>query len=899
MKGLHRSLALCLAGVLTLGGAWAGEKKKDAEPTKAEKLEKAYKKAIKDSTSYKGFFHLRQKEGALYADLAGGDLGKPFLVLAQIARGISQGDLLGGTMWSMSDEWVLEFRKVDEKIQLVRKNIRFTAKKGSPLDEAVKLSFSDSVIASLDIVGATPTGQTLVKLDGIFLSDLLSIGSALKDALGSGYSLSRKLSTWNQIKAFPKNLELEANLTYKGGEYADLETIPDSRFVTLTVHYSVVAMPGDKYKPRKADDRVGHFLTALKDYSNEGVEGPFVRYVNRWFLEKANPKAKRSTVKRPIVFYLERSIPYEYRPSIRAGILEWNKAFAKVGLLDAIEVRLQSEDDDWDPEDVRYNTIRWISSPYTFAIGPTHVNPLTGQILDADVLIDASWIGSWQREIQFWNLSQDARTAWGLNTKGAAPPQSRLRRGNTSHRAFLEGFAHQFSLGALALAGKESKGDGDKGDEAKKEEDKHESGLPMWYIGEALKDLVMHEVGHTLGLRHNFKASALRDMKGLHDKALTRKEGLVGSVMDYLPINLAPEGKTQGELHPTTLGPYDYWGIEYAYKDAASEKDLKKIASRCAEPALAYASDEDRSTQNDRNLDPLVATWDIGKDPLVFAESQLEHVKKLWDKIIDRVVEKGKNYTRARKAVGGLLWEIYNGAQIAARFVGGQYHHRDHKGDPGERPAFVPVDAATQRRALKFLGEGLFSDASYKLSPELLNRLAPSHWWHWGSDIFGKRLDFPFHEKVARIQRRVLLRLLNPAVLERIMDAEKKVPAKEDFLTVPELVKTLTNMIFQELTVAVGEKKWTSRKPYISSLRRNLQRNHVSVLSQLVLLVSATKATDAGLVARAQLQDLRQRILKVSAAGAGKLDVYSQGHLEDLGERIRQVLEAKRQVSTF
>ena len=870
------------------------EEAKEA-PGKAEKLDKAYKEAIKDSTSSTGFLHLRQKEGALYADLKKSDLGKPFLVFAQIARGISQGDVLGGMMWSMGDEWVLELQRVEDKILVVRKNVRFTAKKGSPMDEAVKLSFSDSVLAALDLVGESKAGNLLIKLDGLFLSDLLSLGSALKDALGSGYSLSSQLSSWSQVKVFPKNAELEATLTYQTGERSEAETVPDSRYVSLTVHYSLVAMPEDGYAPRAADDRVGHFVTALKDYSREDIEGPFVRYVNRWRLEKANPKAKRSTVKEPIVFYLEKSIPYEYRPYVRAGILEWNRAFEAVGLLDAIEVRLQGDGDDWDPEDVRYNTIRWITSPYTFAIGPSHANPLTGEILDADILVDASWINLWQREIQLFDFKEDARQAWGL---GAAPAPRAPRVGGArgSHRRFLEGFAHQFAVGALHLAAAGAK-EGD-GKDKEKDKDKAENGLPFWYIGSALKDLVMHEVGHTLGLRHNFKASALRPLKELHERERTAREGLVASVMDYLPVNLAPSGTKQGQYHCSTIGRYDYWAIEYAYADAKDD-ELEKIAAQGAEPGHLYASDEDAMAIFDRNLDPLVATWDLGDDPLEFARSQTAHVRALWDLILERVVEKGRNYTRARRAVGGLLWEVLNSGQIAARFVGGQFHHRDHKGDPKERPAFVPVPAAKQREALKFLGEGVFADASYALKPELLNRLAPSHWWHWGSYPFDPRLDFPFHERVRAIQANVLYRLLNPAVLERILDTERKVPADEDFLTVPELMKTLTDTIFSELAMPPSEKRWTERVPYISSLRRNLQRTYVSVLAQLVLLVSATRATDAGLVARAELERLRARLQDVSGRGKGRLDVYSAGHLEDQAERIRQVLEAKRQVTGF
>ncbi len=892
---LSAVLALLLAGTPAPAPAQAPGA---TEVSKADRMAKAYDEAVKESTLHAGLFQLRKKDGNLYAELRKQDLGKSFLVFAQIAQGVAQGGLLGGMMRSWADEWVFEFRRVDDSVQVVRKNVRFTAKKSSPLEEAVKISFSDSIMASLDIVGESKAGNVLVKLDGLFLSDILDLGSELQAALGSGYSMNSKLSAWSSVKAFPKNMELEANLTYTSGRYADVETIPDSRYVTLTVHYSLVELPGGGFKPRLADDRVGHFVTAIKDYSSTDIEGPFVRYVYRWHIEKADPKAKRSTVKDPIIFYMEKSIPYEFRPWIRQGILEWNKAFEKVGLLDAIEVRLQSEDADWDPEDVRYNTIRWITSPHTFAVGPSHVNPLTGQTMDADILIDASWINLWTQEVGLWKLPSAERVK--LDQDSPAPDTALARQAVRSDAlatrricTMTEGFRHQFALGALTVLGA--------GQEKGEAGDKDANGVPYWYIGAALKDLVMHEVGHTLGLRHNFKASSIRDLEALHDADTTRSKGLVGSVMDYLPVNLAPPGKKQGEYHPSTIGPYDYWAIEYSYGDVDGDekKGLSAVASRATTAELAYASDEDVVPIYDRNLDPLVGTWDLGSDPLSYAENQLAWTRDLWDKILERVVKPGRSYLLARRAVGTLLWEIFNGGTIASRYVGGQYHYRDHKGDPGERPSFVPVEAPLQRRAVDFLARGLFADASYPLSPDLLNRLAPSHWWHWGADPFEPRLDFPLHQRIQAMQAAVLARLLSPRVLARILDTEKAVDPGSDFFTVPELLERLGKAIFAELDGAPDARTFKPREPYISAMRRNLQRLYVSMLSQLVLLVSARQATDAGLVARSELTALRERLRAVAGRGEKTLDVYSLGHLRDLADRITQVLEAKQQAVGF
>ena len=171
--------------------------------------------------------------------------------------------------------------------------------------------------------------------------------------------------------------------------------------MTVNVHYSISELPRTSYKPRLADDRVGYFLTVLKDFSKkESDDDRFVRYITRWNLEKADPSAEMSTPKEPIIFWLEKTIPFKYRKPIRDGILEWNKAFEKAGFYDAIEVRQQPDDAPWEPGDIRYNTFRWITAGVGFAMGPSRVNPTTGQILDADIIFDADFLQFWKQEYE-------------------------------------------------------------------------------------------------------------------------------------------------------------------------------------------------------------------------------------------------------------------------------------------------------------------------------------------------------------------------------------------------------------------------------------------------------------------------------------------------------------------
>ena len=374
-------------------------------PAKKKKEFEDFAKVIEDSKSYEGFFKLYQKKENLYCEIQPSQLDQPFLCMISVARGLGSGFLLSGMTL---EEWLLVWQRVGDSVHLVRKNVRFRAKEGTPIAQAVDLGHNDSVLFSLKIESIHPQRKSLlVNISPVFISDL----PPLARNIAPDARFDKTRSTWGAVKAFPKNVELKVNAVYSSER--NMSAIPDSRGIQLTLHYSLAGLPSNTYRPRLADDRVGHFMTAVKDYSSKTSDAPFVRYVNRWHLEKADKDAKFSPPKEPIIFYIEKTVPHRFRPYIRQGILEWNKAFEKAGFADAIEARIQQDHEDWDPEDARYNTIRWIVGA-SFAIGPSRVNPLTGQILDADILIGESWIRYWQREYTmfFENLRMNAITQW-------------------------------------------------------------------------------------------------------------------------------------------------------------------------------------------------------------------------------------------------------------------------------------------------------------------------------------------------------------------------------------------------------------------------------------------------------------------------------------------------------
>src|SRR5262249_23925576 len=220
--------------------------------------------------------------------------------------------------------------------------------------------------------------------------------------LGLG-SFDANRSVWNKIKTFPRNIELQVQATYAGRSRRGDEDTIDGRGTTVVIHYGLAELPDGGYLPRPADDRIGYFVTAVKDFSSTSKDTAFVRYVNRWRLEPAEPidpknPTKLSVPKRSIRFYIEKTVPHEYRAAVQEGILEWNRAFEKIGFRNAIEVVQMRDDEDFDPEDMNYNTFRWITTDQAFAMGPSRANPLTGEILDADIIFDADMVRFWKHE---------------------------------------------------------------------------------------------------------------------------------------------------------------------------------------------------------------------------------------------------------------------------------------------------------------------------------------------------------------------------------------------------------------------------------------------------------------------------------------------------------------------
>jgi hypothetical protein len=828
------------------------------------------------ATKINGLFTLYRKDGKLYAELTANNYSSEYIVLLSIARGIGSGPLLGGMTWGFGDDWVWQFRKIEDNVHIIRRNVRFRAEKGTPEASAVQNAYTDSVLFSLPVVTKGPGGGDLVDLTSVFMSDLPQISQVLP-----GFGFAQNKSTWAAVKGFENNTEIQVAATYASGGSTQIESVADTRGVTVNVHYSISKIPTTGYTSRLADDRVGYFLTVVKDYSKKSERDQFVRYINRWNLQKADPSAALSPPKQPIIFWIEKTVPFQYRKPIREGILEWNKAFEAAGFVNAIEVRQQPDNADWDPEDINYNTFRWITSSAGFAMGPSRVNPYTGQILDADIIFDADFLTYWKHEFEtFTPEAIAAMTGGPLDLESYEKHVSKrapFALSDLQSCRRTSDMARQFALGAsFALANAADA--------------KQLAEMQDQLIIQGLKEVTMHEVGHTLGLRHNFKASTWLSLEDINNPEKT-KSGSVASVMDYTPTNLAVKGQKQGDYFTPTIGPYDIWAIQYGYTSLSGgttgeTAELNKIAARSGEAGLAYSTDEDT-----RGIDPDPQSnrFDLGSDALAFAKQRAQVVKDLLPEVVTRMTKDGEDYTQARQAFNILLATHGQSMHFASRYVGGLELSRSHKGDKDAKAPVQVIDPAKQREALKLLGEQVFSEQPFLVPAEVYNHLASSRWSHWGAEPT-TRPDFPVHDVIIMWQDRILAQLLSSLTLERLHDAELKVAADKDAFTTAELIESLTKLVFAEVDQAM-DGEYTTRKPAVNSIRRNLQRTYLRRLSNLAM-GSSGAPDDCQTIAYGELASLNDRIKKLLDSKV-KLDSYSKAHLQESSARIQKVLDAR------
>jgi len=867
-----------------------------AGPPAAPGAPQPFATVTRDAKKTDGLFTVWQKDDKVWLELKPEDFDKPFFLSPKISRGIGEMRLFGGSMASSWGRYgrpqIVEFQKVHNQVRMLAVNSEFIAKSGTPEAHAVAAAFSRSLLSSTAVASAPhPERKTvLVEANSLFVNDMLGLGMSLSRSFRQGYSFDARHSGIDRVRGKPDLVVFEVT-----GHYASPNisvpmpgatppgapspttpaSLPDARSMFFGLHYSLGKLPEVPMTPRKADARVGHFTTSVQDFTSDLARTPKQRYANRWRLEKKDPAAPMSEPVKPITFWLDKTIPVAYRGAITEGVLEWNKAFEKIGFKDAIVVKQQSDDADFDTLDLGVASVRWMTNaqPSFGAIGPSHMDPRTGEILDADIGFESLSSRS-LRATRAQVLGKGFTADWGRLLQAADAVREGLlpTAEGASHQhgeACLHG-DHAAEQMGYALDVLEARGDLDP-----------DSPEVRQFVLDYLKDTTMHEVGHTLGLRHNFRSSRIYTEQQLSDEAFTRQNSLAGSVMEYAPINLPRPGEKGGLAWQLVLGPYDFWAIEYAYKPINAQNEvaeLQRIASRSAERELAYGTDEDNSL----GIDPESLTFDLGDDPVAFAKKRFDIGRDLLSRQETRVLKPDADYSVLRRSVTYAVRDMGRAAGILARQIGGVRTLRDHPGTG--RDPLLPVSAAVQREAMDALSKGVMAADSLKLSPSLQRRLAPSFDDRTDA-VFGDtppvETDFSIDAFVTQLRKALLAQLTSDGVASRLLDSVGKLPPGEAF-PLSELYARLRADIWSELAAGAD----------ILPARREVQREHLQRIASQILRPTSTRADTRSLMRTEALA--LQKSLKAAAARP-QWNAEVRAHLQDSLDLLSEALAAKMQ----
>jgi len=510
--------------------------------------------------------------------------------------------------------------------------------------------------------------------------------------------------------------------------------------------------------------------------------------IHRWKLVKKDPNAAVSEPVEPIVWWIENTTPKDIRPVIKRAAETWNEAFEKAGFRNAMVIKEQPDDADWDAGDVRYNVLRWTASTSSFfsGYGPSFVNPKTGQILGADIMLEYGSLGNNLRNGRIFDKA-------GLDMVALTESEELPEFMKDPFACSAGELAHMNQMfGAIAL---------DVIDAPEVEKTK--------MVEEFLHYLIIHEIGHTLGLNHNMKSSQLYGIDEIHNESKTSTTGMIGSIMDYPSINFAPEGTNQGQYYSTKPGPYDMWAIEFGYKNM-SDSERETLLNKSTQPELAFGNDADDMRAPGRGMDPRVNIGDLTNNAIDYAIDRIKLTKSLGQNILNKHEAKsGESYQDLLTQYFILSGQQAQSATTISRYIGGIYLDRARVGQSGATQPFTPVDEATQKKAMKALEQHIFSANAFEFPNELYNHIAVQR---RGYSV-GPAPQVS--QRILGIQSGILAHLTHPNTLLRISDSERYGNAYSQ----AEMMGDLTKAVFgTDLTKSVNNQRQNLQIAYVKRL---------------------------------------------------------------------------------
>lgn len=785
-----------------------GDDTEQAAPKKKKNGLKSYSEIITDEAiSDKGLITSHQVGDDYYFEISADLLEKEILIVSRIA-GHVKGLNFGGAGMKSRPQQVIRFQKLGNKILMRSVSFNNVAEENEPIYTSVKNNNFEPVVQSFSLETMKDDSSAyVIKMNGFFSSDIPMIGG-LRDSERrrfkiKGIDKSRSLIT--SIKSFPENVEVRHILTYRGDE---LPANGLTQTLSIEMNQSMILLPDDPMVPRYHDERVGFFSLRQIDYSSDEQKAAQRRLITRWRLEPSDWDAynRGELVEpvKPIIYYIDPATPEKWRKYIKQGVEDWQVAFEAAGLKNAILAKdppSKEEDPDWSPEDVRYSVIRYIATDIQNAQGPHVHDPRTGEILESDIL----WYHNVMNLLRNWYFIQTA----------AVNPEAQ---------------------------------------KVKFDDD---------LMGELIRFVSAHEVGHTLGYPHNMGSSVGYTVEQLRNKEFTDTHGVAPSIMDYARFNYVAQPEDGITNFFPRIGEYDLWVTQYGYRPIANvnspddeEETLNAwIKEKGDDPLYRYGR------QRRLPVDPTSQTEDIGDDAMIASELGIRNLKRIVDKLMEWTTEDGKNYDNLRELYNNVVGQLNRYSGHVVSNVGGIYEYYKTADQSGA--VYTHVEKDKQRRALAFLNEQLFATPNWLVDAEILGRIQQDG----------------LVDRMRGIQVRILNRLTMEEMLMRMVENEALNGSN---------AYTVTNL-FTDMRQGIWGELYNGRR--IDTYRRNLQKEHIARLGELMNLEDDDFAnSDIPSVAMATLKRLER---DVRSGLVRQNDATSRFHLQDIQKRIDAILNPK------